>query len=232
MRDSGLEPPTISVIVPVLDEALIIERTLECLLELEGNFEVIVVDNGSTDDSYELASRWVQTIRSAPGRGPALNAGALRARSDRLLFLHADTTLPRDAFRSVEEALADPDVVGGCFSISFDGSGWQSRLVEALYRLFALRGFFYGDSAIFVRRSTFEAMGGFEPMPIMEDFDFCLRLRRMGRTARLAQRVVSSERRWRGQGFAKTVLVYLAIQGLYLLGIRHPRLFALYQAVR
>lgn len=227
-----METTTTTVIVPVLNEARIIETTLRRLTSMEGSFETIVVDNGSTDDTFRLASRWARTITSAPGRGPALNAGASLARGEVLLFLHADTILPPEAFDAIRQGLADRDVVGGCFSIDFDGAGWQPRVVKALYDLFALAGFFYGDSAIFMRRSIFEAMGGFKPLPMMEDFDLCLRMRRLGRTVRLPERVLSSGRRWREQGFLKTALVYVAIQGLYLLGVRRPGLFRRYRPVR
>jgi len=227
-----LETKIISVIVPVLNEESIIEESLRRLTSLGGDFEVIVVDNGSTDGSFRLASQWARTITSPPGRGPALNAGAACATGSTLLFLHADTALPHGAFYAIEEAMADERVVGGCFSISFDGEGWQSTLVEDMYRLFAAAGYFYGDAAIFVRRATFDAIGGFKPLAMMEDFDLCLRLRRAGPTVRLQRTVISSGRRWRGQGFLKTVLVYLAIQGLYLAGVRDARLFKLYRAIR
>jgi rSAM/selenodomain-associated transferase 2 len=229
---SSLETAKISVIVPVLNEALIIEEALHRLTTMEGSFETIVVDNGSTDESVRLASRWARTITSQPGRGSALNAGARHAQGEVLLFLHADTCLPDGAFDAVEGALVDESLVGGCFSIAFDGDGWQPRLVGWLYHLFSRAGFFYGDAAIFVRRTTFEAIGGFKPLALMEDLDLCLRLRRRGRTVLLPQRVVSSGRRWREQGFLKTALVYVAIQGLYLLGIRSPTLFKLYKVVR
>lgn len=232
MNVSGSESPETTVIIPTLNEARIIERTLERLARMEGNFEVIVVDNGSIDDTVSLASKWARTITSTPGRGPAYNAGFRLARGRFLLFLHADTALPPGAFGAIASSLADPGVVGGCFSVSFDDAGWQSRLVRILYRLFSAVGFFYGDSATFVRREVFESLGGFALIPIMEDFDFCLRLRRQGRTVRLPETVVTSSRRWRTQGFFKTAAVYLVIQGLYLLGVRSPRLFRLYEAIR
>ncbi len=232
MKGSGPEPASISVIIPTLNEALVIEQSLERLMAAGDALETIVVDNGSTDDTVLLASRWARTITRSPGRGPALDAGAAAARGNVLLFLHADTIPPVGAFEAVSAALEDPGAVGGSFSVSFDEGGWQSRLVEVLYLLFARMGLFYGDSAIFVRRSVFDAIGGFEPLPIMEDFDFCLKLRRRGRTVRLPHKVVTSARRWRGQGFLKTALVYLAIQGLYLVGVRSSRLFRLYEVVR
>jgi rSAM/selenodomain-associated transferase 2 len=231
-KGSGSEPVRISVIIPTLNEALVIEQSLGRLMSMGGSFEAIVVDNGSTDDTVLLASRWAKTITSAPGRGPAFNAGAAEAKGDILLFLHADTTLPAGAFEAIATALEDPEVVGGCFSVSFDVDAWPSQLVEALYSLFSRMGFFYGDSGIFVRRSALDSIGGFAPLPIMEDFDLCLKLRKRGRTVRLLHKVVTSGRRWRGQGFLKTALVYLAVQGLYLAGVRSPRLFKLYEAVR
>jgi rSAM/selenodomain-associated transferase 2 len=229
---SGPEPPTLSIIIPTLNEALIIADTLRRLASQEGDCELLVVDNGSTDGTAALASPLARTITSPPGRGAALNAGAEASRGDLLLFLHADTCLPPGALPAIIRAMADPAVVGGCFSVEFDGGGWEPRLAGCLYGLFARAGFFYGDAAIFLRRDAMRRLGGVRPLPMMEDLDLCVRMRRLGRTVRLPDRVVSSGRRWRGQGFLRTAAVYLAVQGLYLLGIRHPRLFRLYRPVR
>lgn len=229
---SGLEPTTLSIIIPTLNEALIIEGALMRLAARDGNIELLVVDNGSTDGTVALASPLARTITSPPGRGAALNVGAEASRGELLLFLHADTHLPPGALAAIIRAMADPAVVGGCFSVEFDGGGWEPRLAGCLYGLFARAGFFYGDAAIFLRQDAMRRLGGVRPLPMMEDFDLCIRMRRLGRTLRLPDRVVSSGRRWRGQGFLRTAAVYLAVQGLYLLGIRHPRLFRLYRPVR
>jgi rSAM/selenodomain-associated transferase 2 len=221
-----------SVIIPVLNEERIIESALSRLAAMDADIEMIVVDNGSTDDTFRLASRWARTLSSAPGRGPAMNAGADVATGEILLFLHADTHLPMGAFQAVQEALADGRNVGGCFSVAFDGDDWRDALVAAMYRAFSRLGLFYGDAAIFVRCDTFRSLGGYKPMALMEDFDLCLRLRRAGRTVRLPLAVRSSSRRWRKQGFLKTVLVFCVIQGLYLAGYRRPSLFKLYRAIR
>jgi rSAM/selenodomain-associated transferase 2 len=222
----------ISVIIPVLNEERIIEDALSRLAGIDGDFEVIVVDNGSTDGTLRLASRWANTLTSAPGRGPARNAGAAAAVGDVLLFLHADTHLPDGAVDAVRAALSDEKTVGGCFSVSFGGDDWRDRLVTLLYGLFSRLGFFYGDAAIFVRHDTFRALGGYKPMALMEDLDLCIRLREAGGTTRLPLSVHSSTRRWRRQGFLKTMLVFLVVQGLYLVGYRRPSLFKLYRAIR
>lgn len=222
----------ISVIVPMLTEEAIIETALRRLSEMEGDFAVVVVDNGSTDESLRLASKWARTLVGPPGRGPAMNIGAARSDGDILLFLHADTTLPADAFQAVERALTCTGAVGGRFSVVFDGDDRRSRFVTALYEAANRAGLFYGDAAIFVRREVFESLHGFKSLPLMEDFDFCRRLHHAGRTVKLPQTVVSSARRWQHQGFLKTALIYATIQGLYLLGWRRNSLFRLYKAIR
>ena len=199
---------------------------------MEGDLEIIVVDNGSTDGTLRLASRRARTLTSPPGRGVAMNAGAAAATGDTLLFLHADTRLPDSAFEAIATAMADEGTVAGHFAVTFDGDDWRSSLVTRLYAAFSRAGFFYGDSAIFVRRSVFRSLGGFHQLPLMEDFDLCLRLRKTGRIARLPTRVRTSDRRWKRQGFLRTILVFLMIQGLYIAGYRRPALFNLYRAVR
>lgn len=222
----------VSVIMPVLNEERIIESALARLASLEGEFEVLVVDNGSTDATLRLASRWARTITSPPGRGPAMNAGAAAASGETLLFLHADTQLPGESFRVLQATMREREAVGGCFSVTFDGGGVGDSFVELLYRGWSRLGFFYGDAAIFVRRETFRALGGFKPLPLMEDFDFCLRLRKAGSTVRLPLAVRSSSRRWKQQGLLRTSLVFMLIQGLYIAGYRRPALFRLYRAIR
>jgi len=112
----------ISVIIPTLNEAGVIESSLKNLLNYEGDFEVIVPDGGSSDGTLDIVSQFPQVkgVISARGRGRQMNEGAKLARGATLLFLHSDTRLPPCAFKMIEETMSDPSVVGGSFYISFN----------------------------------------------------------------------------------------------------------------
>ncbi|HKV42281.1 MAG TPA: TIGR04283 family arsenosugar biosynthesis glycosyltransferase, partial [Blastocatellia bacterium] len=208
---------TVSIIIPVLNEEAIIGGTMEHLCQLRGRFQVIVVDGGSNDETANIAA---QALRSLPGsklvpaprgRGPQLNAGARAAEGGVFVFLHADTVLPDDALEQVRVALEDHSIIGGNFRIAFTGEGFSALLFGWIYSVRRWFGIYYGDSAIWVRRDVFDRLGGFLDAPIMEDYDFCRRLERSGKTARLAGPVISSSRRWAGGRTLKTVFIWLVI---------------------
>jgi rSAM/selenodomain-associated transferase 2 len=227
------EPPTLSVIIPTLDEAQSISATLDAVRGLRGRVETIVVDGGSTDGTLDLLrQRGVRVIESARGRGRQMHAGANAARGRALLFLHADTLPPADAAERIAGALADPRVVGGNFRIRFDGRRRAARFLTWLYPQLRRLGLCYGDSGIFVRADAYGRVGGFNPFPIFEDLDFVRRLRRLGSVAHLPATVVTSSRRFEGRSFALTFARWSALQALYWLGVHPRRLARLYAPVR
>jgi rSAM/selenodomain-associated transferase 2 len=234
---------TFTVIIPTLNEARVIERTL--LLTGRLGFEtIIVVDGGSTDETRSLVesvaarpcdslSGPVRLLSSAAGRASQLNAGAAASTSDVLVFLHADSQLPTLARYLMEQALADPAVVGGRFDIRFDPPsvwGWLiSTLMNARSRLTRIST---GDQAIFVRRRIFERLGGFSEIPIMEDIDFSTRLKRTGPTAAIRECVTTSFRRWERQGPLRTILLMWFLRFLYWIGVTPRGLARFYPTVR
>lgn len=239
---SGVEPvsgvPRISVVLPVLDEATLIESALQALAPLRAQgAELIVVDGDSRDGSAEAAAPWADQVRVVPkGRARQMNAGAALARSDVLLFLHADTRLPAGALAAIATALATPPRRGGrtpCwgrFDVRIGGEGLLLSLVAMLMnarsRLF---GIATGDQAIFVTRSAFEAVGGYPQQPLMEDIELSTRLRRLSRPACLRDRVVTSGRRWQSQGVWRTILLMWRLRLLYRLGVAPERLARSYR---
>lgn len=222
----------ISVIIPTLNEASTIQRTLERVRQL-GPHEIIVSDGASSDATRELAHPYATVVRGARGRGRQLNAGAAHATGDVLLFLHADVRLPGDALDAVRMALGAPDVLGGYFKVRF-GRGAFEVFVAAVYELLRLggRAIVYGDATIFVRREAFDRLGGFRDYPIMEDVNFVSRLRSIGRLVELPQAVVPSIRRWERGGRLHTWASWWAIQLLYGLSISPQWLGRLYRATR
>jgi len=209
----------ISVITPTLNEASNLALRARELARQEGPWEWIVADGGSTDDSVAVARTAGATlVHCERGRGPQLNAGAERGAGQVLVFLHADTALPRDAFSQIRAALRDPAMVGGNFTFAFDDVSFAGRVLAFVYAAKrTLFGVWYGDSAIFVRTTTFRELGGFAPYPILEDAHFVERLQRKGRTRRLQVVVTSSSRRYRGR-VVETLVRWTTIFALYKLG--------------
>lgn len=209
------------MIVPVLNESRILAAALAQLLEQEGLFEIIVVDGGSTDGSWELAQQTagVRCIRSAKGRGAQMNAGAAGAAGDVLLFLHVDTKLPAGAVLGLQAA-TDGGLQAGAFRHSFASADWRLRLISAGHNLKCrLTRIYYGDHAIFVRRDVFERVGGFPEVALLEDVIFCQRLRKLVRASLLPQVVTTDARRFLRQGVWRTTARALLILARHSLGL-------------
>jgi rSAM/selenodomain-associated transferase 2 len=227
--------PLVTVIVPTLQEETTLPSLLDHLAGLSGRFELVVSDGGSTDATLAVARAHPlapRVVEATGGRARQLNIAARSARGELLLFLHADSRLPPDAYGSLARAWRDPSVAGGNFALSFEGEDLFARVLTTVYAAQRRLGYFYGDSSIWVRRETFRALGGFRELPVMEDYDFGRRLARHGRVARLAGPATTSSRRWRQAGVARTVLAWTTIRWLYLLGVPAERLAGLYRHAR
>jgi rSAM/selenodomain-associated transferase 2 len=219
----------ISVVIPALNEGATIAPAIARLAVVLGDHEVIVVDGGSTDGTAVAVERAGAAVVAQPGsRAVAMNAGAARAGGGALLFLHADTTLPEGAGAAVRAALAERD--GGAFTVAHDRRPLPFRFAAAAYRPF--HHGVYGDQAIFVSREAFDRVGGYAPLPIMEDYDFVQRLRREGRFEVLPLSVTTSARRQRSQGEVRTLLRVGSIKLLYRLGVSPRWLAARYRPAR
>jgi rSAM/selenodomain-associated transferase 2 len=212
---------TLSIIIPALDEAAGIAATLAALGDFrQRGAEVIVVDGGSGDATVERARPLADRVLAAPrGRAAQMNAGAAAASGDVLLFLHADTTLPANADGLLHYGLADSGRVWGRFDVAIDGKNPLLKLVSGLMNWRSqLTGIATGDQAIFVRRDTFAAVGGFPDIPLMEDIALSKQLKRIGRPLCLAARARTSGRRWTQNGVARTILLMWRLRLAYALG--------------
>jgi rSAM/selenodomain-associated transferase 2 len=232
------ERPALSIIVPTLDEARSIGRTLDALKGMtpdasKGGVEVIVVDGGSLDATARIArGRGAKLLTSERGRGAQMHAGACAARGEALWFVHADARPSPECAGQIAEALGDPAVVAGNFHVLFDGTTRAARFLTWLYPRLRKLGLCYGDSAIFVRREAYRRVGGFRDFPVFEDLDLIRRLHKAGRVAHLTATVETSSRRFEGRSFALTFARWSLLQALYWLGV-HPRaLGRLYAPVR
>jgi rSAM/selenodomain-associated transferase 2 len=218
---------SVSIVMPVLDEAAILDRALAALEPLRAaGAEVVVSDGGSLDGSTAIASRYADRVVGAPrGRASQMNAGAEIARGDVLLFLHADTTLPEGAVAAIREALSQGHAWGR-FDVHISGGGALLAVVGGMMNLRSRwSGIATGDQAIFVRRDAFQRAGRFPAIPLMEDVALSRSLKKIGPPACLRERVTTSGRRWEKHGTLRTVLLMWRLRLAYALGA-DPRVLA------
>lgn len=206
--DAFSSKPLLSVIIPTLNEAGCIKQVLQRVQTAEG-IEVIVVDGKSTDATREIAKQAGARVLEVSGnRAAQQNAGAAEAKGTQVLFLHADTLPPEGYADMIREALADPAIVAGAFKFQTDGPGMLMRLVEKITNfrssVFQLP---YGDQGLFLEKRVFQEIGGFAPMPIMEDLALVRCLRQRGRVVTLPDAAMTSARRWQQLGVVRTTLI-------------------------
>ena len=187
MSDPVRVPLRVSVIVPAWNDHVSLARLLPALVRLKGLYEVIVADaspHSATAESARTGGAIYLAARQ-PNRGAQMNLAAENATGDVLIFHHADSILTAAHVAAIEKALRNPETIGGAFYRKFDGRHPRLRWLEVAGRFFTRHGgSFFGDQSIFVRRETFRAVGGFAPIPLMEDMEFSRRLRRAGKVER------------------------------------------------
>jgi len=197
----------ISIVIPALNEEKVIANTLKCLLSLAGDYEVIVVDGGSQDRTLEIVRLYesVTLIVSDKGRAIQMNAGAAQARGEFILFLHADTLLPKHALTTIQSYENNTDVNAGGFLHKFSGDDWRLRMISAIDNYRCRRSLvFYGDQALFVRSSLFNELSGFPNQPILEDWEFGRRLVKMTSPVMVKDYVITDSRKFENIGIWKS----------------------------
>lgn len=218
----------IAVIIPTLNAGAGLAATLR---SVAGTEEVIVIDGGSEDETVRLArSAGARVEASARGRGQQMRAGAEMASQDWLLFLHADTILA-PGWRTHADAharAANAAAMAGVFRFKLDDEAWQARVLEWLVALrvslFALP---YGDQGLLIHRSLYAALGGFRPLPLMEDVDLVRRIGRR-RLRTLACAATTSARRWREDGWLRRSARNMVCLTLFSFGAPIDRIARLY----
>lgn len=215
---------TLSVIVPVLNEATALESLLP-VLQAAAPHETLVADGGSTDTTAAVVQRHGARLITAPrGRARQMNAAATVARGESMLFLHADTLPPADFPQLIARTLS-PGIAGGAFRFALRESIPGGRWIETLTRLRgSLLSLPYGDQGLFLRRSLFEALGGFADWPLLEDVDLVQRLRRLGRLRITPATAPTSARRWQSGGVLRTFLRHQLILTGHRLGVPPAKL--------
>jgi rSAM/selenodomain-associated transferase 2 len=213
----------LSIVIPTLNAAAHLGA---CLERLGGAHEVLVVDGGSTDETIGLAEgAGARVIVSPKGRGRQLRTGALAAKGEWLLFLHADTLLG-PGWREAVEAHMRSSSRPACFRFRLDDTAWQARTIERGVALrVAMLGLPYGDQGLLVSRIHYGNAGGYRPLPLMEDVDL---VRRLGRVRQLHADAVTSAERWLRDGWLRRSARNLGLVALFRLGIPPERLARLY----
>jgi rSAM/selenodomain-associated transferase 2 len=226
-----MSAPVLSIIVPVMNEAMGIEATLLALAPLrQRGVEVIVADGGSRDETVLLAQPHADTVLSAPrGRASQMNAGADQAQGEVLLFLHADTQLPTMADQLILEAIVSGSLWGR-FDVRISGRSWMLHVIAMLMNARSRwSSIATGDQAIFVDRKAFERMGGFPEQPLMEDVELSTRLRSVAPPACLRSKVTTSGRRWESRGVWRTIFLMWRLRWRYWHGETPERLAEAYR---
>lgn len=219
---------SVSIIIPALNEEGTLVGLLEALQGLPAT-ELIVVDGGSSDNTVAEASPLADIVlQSEPGRARQMNAGASYAQGEWLWFLHADSELTTSPADYLSAILACQQ--WGFFRLRLSGSRWSFRIIETLAnaRIWLTR-VATGDTGVFVKRSAFAQVGGFEDIPLMEDVALSKRLRQRHHGQRPPIYLQSASRRWEQRGVIRTVALMWQLRLLYVLGVSPATLAKMYR---
>ena len=224
-------PLNLSIIIPLLNEAGNLPELIAHIVRLDpAPQQVILVDGGSVDGSVAIADSVLKStevaqsiidwhvIESTVGRAQQMNAGAILATGDVLLFLHADTELPADATDNIRQAVAQYD--WGRFDVGLDSREPLLKIVGLMINQRSrLMSIATGDQAIFIKKSVFEQIGGYPDQPLMEDIELCKRLKKISRPACLKSKVTTSARRWQQHGTWRTIFLMWHLRFDYWRGV-------------
>lgn len=232
---------TVSIIVPILNEANNLPHLFTHIAGLNPSpQQIILVDGGSNDDSFEWAQKFIadlnnsnqsainwQVIQSQAGRARQMNKGASLATSDILLFLHADTELPTHAISVIQMAIQKSE--WGRFDVRLNSRQPMLWVVSQMINLRSrLTSIATGDQAIFITRRLFEQVGGYPQQALMEDVELCKRLKGISQPACLKSKVITSARRWEQHGTCRTILLMWQLRFDYWRGVSADNIKARY----
>ena len=237
MNRACMRQPQLGIVVPVLNDTRALAALIPQLREFQGRgARWAVVDGGSAQSdqlrcralTQEAGGSWLSAPR---GRASQMNAGAQALLADAattaLWFVHADSGLQPDADSSIHSALIHHS--WGRFDVSLQGQSWCLPMVARMMNWRSrMTHVATGDQGLFIRRDAFETLGGFAPIPLMEDIEISRRLKRVGPPACLRDRIVTSGRRWDEQGALRTILLMWALRWRYWRGASPQALHAIY----
>lgn len=223
----------ISIIIPTYNEEKTIPALLRTLEPLKKKTtEILFVDGGSSDGTLEMIPTDHRLIRGAKGRAKQMNLGAEMSTGDVLFFLHCDSELPPDALEQIEAVMKD--CRAGCFGIAFHSWNIWLKCCQFLSnRRVKDRKIMFGDQGIFIRRDLFFEIGGFPPLPIMEDYQLSLTLKERGEKISLAEkRIYTSDRRFVQGGPLRVMWKMNRLRALYRKGTDIETIAGFYRDIR
>ncbi len=227
-----VKPPKISIIIPVLNEATTINTTIDAVFKQNVNtIEIIVVDGDANHSTLKfIKNKNVIPLSSPPGRSVQMNHGAVKAKGEILLFLHSDTTLPKNGLDQIITTMKDKKISAGAFDLTINAKHFAFRIIEKIATFRSrLSRVPFGDQAIFIRKDLFAKLDGYIEQPVMEDLDLMQRIKKARLKIRfLSPGVLTSARRWEEEGIVYCTLRNWGILGLYLMGVNPSRLTSYY----
>ncbi len=245
-----METARVSIIIPVLNEENYLPDTIHNLKALNpAAYEIIAVDGGSTDRTCSILHDFgiVTYYSEKSSRAIQMNVGSRNARGDILVFLHADTRIPLSLITLVSRYMTDDKLSLGGFISVMTGTKNRPIVTGLNYIKTWLWTFFinpkrflfdglkiiFGDQVMFCRKNDFDRIGGFrEDYQILEDADLCLRINHLGKIKQFPEKVYTSDRRVKKQGFFKAMLVYVFIATLWTVGYPTDKLAKYYKNIR
>jgi rSAM/selenodomain-associated transferase 2 len=208
-----------SVIIPTLNEAKFIQPTIQRIRDLDASAEIIIADGESSDDTVQICRKAkLDIVFSKPGRGSQCNAGTQKASGDILLFLHADTLLPQNAFQLLSDYFSNEQIKIGTFRLSFNSPNAMLRFY-CMFTKFDSMFTRFGDQCIVIRKSFFNELGGFPDWPLFEDVHLLRLARQVMPVISFPSYVITSARRFESRGIIRTQIFNGLLLLLYLFGV-------------
>lgn len=222
----------ISMILPVYNESKTIDAILQQLDVLPGHWEILFADGGSSDDTIQKIGARYRVLNSPKGRASQMNHGAANASAEVLWFVHCDSLLPKDAHSQISAAI-EKGAQWGCFHIGFDYAGPFMGCNTYFSNRRAGKGIAFGDQGIWIRKDLFEEMGGFPDLPIMEDYEFSLRMQQAKLPiCQLPGTIITSGRRYEKRFPLITMWQMFHLRHLYRKGVEIQEIARRYRDIR
>ena len=225
----------ISIITPVLNEQENISIFLKHLNQLEGDFELIIVDGGSTDKTINEIKKYknkfkkdIKILKTTSGRGRQMNNGAKAAKGDILLFLHVDSKIENGTITLIEEEIKKQEIIGGGLTHRFSNADKFLKLASNFGNFRTkITKIFFGDFGIFVKKDIFEKIKGYDEIIFLEDLEFSKKLKKHGKLKQLEKTITTSPRRYKRKGKIKITIIFTLACLLNIVGYR-PRFLIKY----